>query len=523
MKFPYKNILTGIPATLFCMQTFGAETQNDHANTLNDLAEKGKKQKLETGNTTKPNIIFIYADDLGYGDIGSYGQEKIHTPHLDRLAEEGMLFTDAYAGHTVSAPSRSALLTGIHTGRNLFRGNARIPLRETDYTVADLLAEQGYVNGIFGKWGLGEPGTTGVPLLQGFHEFYGFLNQRRAHRYCVEHVWQNEELVLLPGNMGNWCNDHTAEWYQNKLKDFIREHREQPFFAYYATQIPHSELRTTEADLQSYLDSDGRSIFDEELHDRELMEKYPVYSNLKSWIERHHMRGGRTSRPLATYAGMVTQLDRHVGEIVALLDELGLSENTLLIFTSDNGPASGGGADPDFFNSSGGLRGIKRDLYEGGIRVPMIAKWPGKIEAGSISNYLWAAWDLMPTAAELSGAESKVPEGIDGVSAVPVFMGEEMERPNALYWESTDGRHRADGDLGIAVRKGKWKAITNFSLRDDLELYNLEEDPGETQNLASQYPEKIREFKELIKNTRTPSEHWPLDKELWNDFINRAP
>lgn len=490
-------------ATLFCVKTQPALS-------------------LPTGNKSeKPNIIFIYADDLGYGDLGSYGQTKILTPHLDRMAEEGMRFTQAYAGHTVCSPSRNALMTGFHTARTLHRSNSRLPLRETDITVAQILADHGYVNGLFGKWGLGEAGTNSIPNRKGFHEFYGFLNQRRAHSYCEDYVWHNDELVNLPENSGNWCNEHTAEWFHKRLLDFVREHQDQPFFIYHATQLPHSEMRSTEKDLKHYLDSNGRSIFDEQLYNYELLDNEPDYARLKNFVERHHMRGGRTGRPFATYAAMVTQLDRQVGELVELLDELGLSENTLIMFSSDNGPASGGGVDPDFFNSTGGLRGIKRDLYEGGIRVPMIAKWPGKIEPASVSDYIWAAWDLLPTAAELAGAH--VPYEIDGVSAVPVFLGKEMERPNILYWESSDGRHRAAGDKAIAVRKGKWKAITNFSLRDELELYNLEEDPGETRNLASQYPEKILEFKQIIKKTRVPSEHWPLDEDLWNDFINRKP
>ncbi len=474
---------------------------------------------------TKPNIIFIYADDLGYGDLGSYGQELIKTPHLDRMAEEGMLFTQAYAGHTISAPSRSALMTGLHTGNTQIRGNRsaidgeRVPLPDTTVTVAHILGEQGYVNGLFGKWGLGEAGTTGIPSKQGFDEFYGFLNQSRAHSYCADYVWHNDDMVFLPENAGNSCDLNTAEWYQEKVKEFIVENRNNPFFVYYATQIPHSQLRAPEEDLSHYLDSEGISIFDEELYDKEKLRTDPEYARLRAYIERDHQRGGRTGRPLAAYAGMVTQLDRHVGELDALLQELGLSENTLIIFTSDNGPASGGGADPDYFNSGGGLRGIKRDLYEGGTRVPMIAKWPGKIQPGSVSDYLFAAWDFMPTAAEMAGAQ--LPDRIDGVSALPVFLGEDVERPkeNVLYFETTTGRGRETGDLSVAVRQGAWKAIANLSLRDDLELYNLESDPGETQNLASEYPEKIEKFRNLIMESRTPSEDWPVDQEIWDNFI----
>ena len=464
----------------------------------------------EESNTTtqreNPNIIFIYADDLGYGDLGSYGQQDIKTPHLDKMADEGMLFTQAYAGHTVCAPSRSALITGLHTGRTQIRGNLsratgeRVPLPDTAVTVADILAEQGYVNGLFGKWGLGEAGTEGIPTRQGFHEFYGFLNQARAHGYCADMLWHNEDIVFIPQNSAMRCGLHNAEWYQQKLLDFIGENRENPFFIYYATQLPHSELRSTEQDLEQYLDEEGNSIFDE----------IPYY-------------GGRgpTDIPFATYAAMVSQLDRHVGEIIDLIEEEGLSENTLVIFTSDNGPHRSGGYDPDYFNSSGGLRGEKRYLYEGGVRVPMIAKWPGKIEPGSVSDYLWAAWDLMPTVAELAGAESNVPDDIDGVSAVPVFFGKEMERPNEIYFENNGetGREQAFGDMGVSVRKGRWKAITNVSLQDDLELYDMDNDPEETQNLASEYPEKVRELKNIIIASRTHSEDWPVDDVIWEAFI----
>ncbi len=456
----------------------------------------------------KPNIIFIYADDLGYGDLGSYGQQDIKTPNLDRMADDGMLFTQAYAGHTVCAPSRSALMTGLHTGRTQIRGNMsratgeRVPLPDTAVTVAHILAEQGYVNGLFGKWGLGEARTEGIPTRQGFHEFYGFLNQARAHGYCADMLWHNEEIVFIPQNSAMRCGLHTAEWYQQKLLDFIASNRENPFFIYYATQLPHSELRSTEQDLKPYLDQEGNSIFEE----------VPYYG-----------ARGPTDIPFATYAAMVSQLDRHVGEIMDLLEQEGLSDNTLVIFTSDNGPHRSGGYNPDYFSSSGGLRGEKRDLYEGGVRVPMIAKWPGSIEAGSVSDYLWAAWDLMPTAAVLAGAESLVPDDIDGVSAVPVFLGEEMVRPNEIYFENNGetGQEQVFGDMGVAVRSGRWKAISNASLLDDMELYDMDKDPGETQNLASQYPEKVRELKNLVIASRTHSKHWPVDEEIWEAFIAR--
>ena len=463
-----------------------------------------QEEAVDRGKAEKPNIIFIYADDLGYGDLGVYGQPDIKTPHLDRMADEGMLFTQAYSGHTVCAPSRSSLMTGMHTGRTPIRDNfsihgERVPFSDTVVTVAKILERQGYVNGIFGKWGLGEMRTEGIPTRQGFHEFYGFLNQARAHGYCADMLWHNEEIVFIPENSAMRCGIHTAEWYQQKLLNFIVDNRENPFFIYYATQLPHSELRSTEQDLKPYLDEEGNSIFEE----------VPYYGSR-----------GPVDIPFATHAAMVSQLDRHVGEIIGLLEEQGLSENTLVIFTSDNGSHRSGGYDPYYFNSSGGLRGYKRSLYEGGVRVPMIAKWPGKIEPGSVSDYVWAAWDLMPTAAELAGAG--FPDDIDGVSAVPVFFGKQMERPNAVYFEAFSGADRkGGGDMGVAVRKGKWKAIANVSLLDGLELYDMEQDPGETHNLASEYPEKVRMLKNIIIESRTHNKHWPLDDKIWEAFIAR--
>jgi arylsulfatase A len=454
----------------------------------------------------RPNIIFIYADDLGYGDLGSYGQTDIETPHLNRLARDGMQFTQAYSGHTVCAPSRSALLTGMHTGRTYIRGNLsratgeRISLPDTAVTVAHILEKRGYKNGIFGKWGLGEAGTAGIPTRQGFHEFYGFLNQARAHGYCADMLWHNEQIVFIPENAAMRCGLHNAEWYQQKLLEFITDNQESPFFIYYATQLPHSELRSTEQDLKQYLDEEGNSIFEE----------VPYYGSR-----------GPTDIPFATYAAMVSQLDRHVGEIIGHLEELGLTENTMIIFSSDNGPHRSGGYNPDYFNSSGGLRGEKRDLYEGGIRVPLIAKWPGKIKPGSVSDYLWAAWDLMPTLAELVGAESTVPTYINGISALPVFLGQQMERPNEIYFESNGEGGQKLGDMGVSVRKGKWKAIANNSLLDALELYDLDQDPGETQNLASIYPEIVHELRNIIINTRTDSKEWPVDRDIWQAFIGK--
>jgi len=439
------------------------------------------------------------ADDLGYGDVGCYGQQKINTPNIDRMASQGMLFTQAYSGHSVCAPSRSALMTGLHTGKTPIRGNRsvfgeRVSLPDSVMTIAELLKQKGYVNGIFGKWGLGDLESEGFPIKKGFDEFVGFLDQGRAHSYCVDYLWQNNEKVFFPENEDGSCKTHAAEYYFEKLKNFIKNNKENPFFVYYATQLPHAELKSTAADLQPYLNPKGKSIFREKAFDG----------------------GGNfnpTEMPFATYAAMVSQLDRHVGEVCALIDDLNLSKNTIIFFTSDNGPHSAGGYDPEFFNSSGILRGSKGDLYEGGIRVPLIVKWEGEIVPGSVTDYPWASWDLMATAAELVGEE--VPLGIDGVSALEVLKGKTMHRKNILYWE-----YLVRNELRIAIVDGKWKGLT-YSLSDDLELYNLDIDPSETTDLADRYPEKIAGLKELIRINRVKSGDWPIDNEKWQQFLMR--
>jgi arylsulfatase A len=440
---------------------------------------------------SKPNIIFILADDLGYGDLGCYGQEVIKTPSIDKLASDGMRFTQAYAGSTVCAPSRCVLMTGYHTGKAYIRNNGaiatgeRINLPESTVTVAKILQENGYVTGLFGKWGLGEPETEGIPNKQGFSEFYGFLNQGHAHRFYVDHAWYNTEKVFFPENEQDKEVTNVAEWYFGKLKDFIRGNKDRPFFIYYATQLPHAELRAPEQDMKQYL-TNGKSIFHE----------IPFEG-------RGNYRA--TDMPFATYAAMVSQLDRHVSEINGLLEELGIDKNTIIIFTSDNGPHREGGYFPETFNSSGGLRGIKRDLYEGGIRVPMIVKWPRKIKAGSTSNYPWAFWDFLPTVTDLLGV--KPPAGLDGVSSLPVWKGIEMDRPNPLYWEFI----LPNNQVRIAIRDGKWKGVI-YGLQSNLQLFDLEEDPFESKNLASEHAEIVDDLKRKIREARTPSKFWPVDE-----------
>jgi arylsulfatase A len=445
-----------------------------------------------------PNIIFILADDMGYGDPGCYGQKEIKTPNIDKLAGNGVRFTQAYSGSTVCAPSRCALMTGYHTGKAIIRNNGvikggeRINLPDSSFTVAEMLKKQGYATGLFGKWGLGEPDTEGIPNRQGFDEFYGFLDQGHAHRYYVDYAWHNQEKVTFPENADNKEVTNIAEWYFKGLKDFIKTNRQKPFFIYYATTLPHAEMRSTNGDLQRYLNSKGESIFKEV--------PFTGKGNYRA-----------TPIPFATYAAMVSQLDRHVGEIEQMLKELGIDENTIIFFTSDNGPHKEGGYNPEVFNSNGNLKGIKRDLYEGGIRVPLIVKWPGKVKAGSESNYTWANWDFLPTVAEVIGV--KAPEGIDGISALPVIKGKNIERPSPLYWEFITPTNA----FRMAVRQGKWKGVV-YNTDEGMQLYDLDVDPSEKNNLAKLYPEKVSELKKVIQQTRTPSKYWPVDEDKLKVF-----
>jgi arylsulfatase A-like enzyme len=434
-----------------------------------------------SGNVTedrKPNIIFILADDLGYGDLGCYGQQEIKTPHVDRMAEEGVRFTQSYAGCTVCAPSRSVLMTGQHTGHTWIRGNAgpsgeRIPLRPEDVTVAEVLKDAGYATGIFGKWGLGEPDTTGIPNRQGFDEWFGYLNQHRAHFYYIDYLWHNEEKVQLDPE-----KDYTHDLIADQALEFIRQNRDRPFFAYLAVTLPHAEC----------------IVPDDEIY-QQYLGKFPE----KPYVSRGEQDYGSSEAPLASYAAMVSRLDRDVGRVIDLLKELDIDDNTIIFFTSDNGPHREGGNNPDFFNSNGPLRGIKRDMYEGGIRVPMVVRWPGKIQPGTESDQVWAFWDFLPTAAELAGTTS--PENIDGISMVPALLRKEQKDHEFLYWEFFEGGYHQ------AVRMGAWKAVRNGK-DTPLELYNLDEDIGETNNVAADHPEIVEKIEEYLKTARTESEYW---------------
>jgi arylsulfatase A-like enzyme len=442
----------------------------------------------------RPNIVYILADDLGYGDLGCYGQKDIRTPNLDRMAREGMVFTQHYSGSTVCAPSRSCLMTGQHTGHTPVRGNKEYqpegqhPLPAESVTVAEVLKRAGYTTGAFGKWGLGYPGSEGDPNNQGFDEFYGYNCQRYAHNYYPYFLRHNDKKVMLAGNEGKKTEQYAHDLIQEQTLKFIEANKDNPFFLYVPNVIPHAELLVPEDEIvKSY-----RGQFAEK-----------PYKGVDDG--RSYKRGGYGSveTPRANFAAMVTRLDRYVGEILDRLRQLGLDKRTLVMFTSDNGPHGEGGANPKYFDSSGGLRGMKRDLYEGGIRVPMIARWPGKIKAGSGSEHISAFWDVMPTLAELAGADA--PDNIDGISFVPTLLGQKQKQKEHeyLYWEF----HERGGKQ--AVRKGKWKAIRLQVKRDPdgpLELYDLQKDPQEKNNVASQHPDIVDRMAQIMREAHVDSD-----------------
>lgn len=439
-----------------------------------------------------PNIIYILADDLGYGDLGCYGQQKFSTPNIDRLAREGMRFTSFYAGNTVCAPSRSALLTGQHTGHTSIRGNAEVmpegqePLPADTLTIPEVLRPAGYTSGAFGKWGLGFVGTEGDPQAQGFDRFFGYNCQRFAHRYFPPYLWDGTRQVFLPGNDMRSTTTYAPDVLHDEMLGFIRTHASGPFFLFVATPIPHAELAAPDDEILAQFKGKFPEV------------PFPGWNGVwggEAAYGPNAAPGGYAPQatPRATFAAMVTRLDRQVGDLLRLLDELGIADNTLVIFTSDNGPHVEGGHEESFFDSNGPFRGHKRDMYEGGIRVPMIARWPGRIAAGRIVDQPFAAWDILPTLSELAGVNP--PVGVDGLSMVPILLGRPgQQRHEYLYWEFSEGRPVQ------AVRAGDWKAIHTFADKERparTELYNLAADPGETTNLAAEEPlvtERLRRY-----------------------------
>ena len=490
-----------------------------------------------------PNIILIVADDLGYGHLGSYGQTQISTPHLDTLARQGMRFTQFYAGAPICAPSRATLMQGLHTGRASVRGNTapgpimsrvrrwsggidldaiersswmqwvfkrmftrayemrpeEIPLPTEIPTMARVLKERGYRTAAFGKWGLGGVGSTGQPNRQGFDRFYGLLSHIRAHNHYPSEVWRNRDLISVdnaffsphrafagddPGNPDDpgyfegigsyWMDDLSTD----QAIDFINNDSEQPFFIYLPLLTPHAALQVPEDALAKYLG------------------KFPEVPYVT-----HGMYMSR-SAPRAMLAAMISRMDANVGRLVAEVDRLGLGESTLILFTSDNGPSSEGGLDVEFFNANGPLRGKKLDLYEGGIRVPLLARWPGTIPAGAENTALAAFWDLLPTLSDVSGQPYS--GDTDGISLMTTLMGNAPPARDALYWEYHDG----DGEGVQAIRSGNWKAIRFNTHRDPngpVVLYDLAKDVGETNDLAAEHPEVAARLAQKMQDMHTPT------------------
>jgi arylsulfatase A-like enzyme len=435
----------------------------------------------------QPNIIFILADDLGYGDLGCYGQPRIKTPNLDQLAADGIRFTSCYSGSTVCAPSRAALMLGQHTGHVYLRGNSQsLPLQPDHITAAKVLRDAGYRTAMIGKWALGDENTTGVPELQGFDEVLGYLNQTHAHDYYTDHLWRHDPTtgrhgrITLHGNLGGKRGEYTHDLFTTAALNFVKINkpdpfnRHRPFFLYLAYTIPHvnnEENRRTGNGMQvpsaaPYAD-----------------EPWPA--------------------PEKNKAAMITRLDADIGRLRTKLKELKIDTNTVIFFTSDNGPHAEG-VDPKFHQSAGPLRGIKRDLYEGGIRVPMIVNWPAQIRPGQVSDFAWANWDFLPTAADI--AMTKAPKDVDGISIYPLLTGQaQTNRHEFFYWEFHERGFQQ------AARMGDWKAFRPQA-GEPLELYNLKTDLGEKQDIAKNNPEVVAKFEAYFKTARTESPNWPIKK-----------
>lgn len=443
--------------------------------------------------TTPPNIIYILVDDLGYGDLSCYGQKILKTPNIDRLASEGMLFTQHYSGSTVCGPSRASLLTGKHTGHTSVRGNQPPGqlLSPEEVTIPEALKSAGYTTGIIGKWGVGHPPPPDDPAQNGFDHAYGYINMWHAHNFYPEFLYLNGKKKLLEGNRTNWELDYpktmpegagvakekaiyTLDEFSTDALSFIEKHRDTTFFLYLALNAPHANN-----EAGRYL-GDGMEV-----------PSYGQYAD-KDW-----------PNPEKGFAAMIDIIDGMVGKVMAKLKESGIAENTLVIFTSDNGPHQEGGHKADYFDSNGPLRGKKRDLYEGGIRMPMIACWPARITAGSRTDHVSAFWDILPTFCDI--AETTIPEGIDGISFLPTLLGEEgQDQHDYLYWEF----YEAGGKQ--AIRKGDWKLV-KLNLKDperviETELYQLSSDVSEIRNVAGKHLDKIEELEALLKQAHVPFE-----------------
>ena len=423
----------------------------------------------------KPNIVFILADDLGYGDLSCYGQKKLSTPNIDKLAAEGLRFIQAYSGSTVCAPSRCVLMTGKHLGHATVRGNKRpeLGLAEGEETVASLLRKSGYRTAMFGKWGLGGPGNRSTPNSKGFDEFYGYFDQLHAHNFYPEHLWDNENEVFLTENWFSAKKKYAPDVTTDKTVEFLRRKHDRPFLLFVTYTMPHANNELGHAT------GDGMEV-----------PAGSKYLNEKTW-----------PAPERGFAAMMERLDGYVGRILGTLREAGLDNNTLVMFSSDNGPHREGGHDPDYFQSRGPLRGIKRDLYEGGIRVPFLARWPGRIEPGRTTESIVMFQDVMPTFAELTG--TKPPPRIDGRSFAQVFRGGSLPAPQYLYWEFHEG------GFSQAVRMGNWKGVRRDTGKP-IELYDLAADLGESRDIASAHPDVVKRIDEVMRIARVDNPNFPI-------------
>ena len=440
----------------------------------------------------QPNVIYILADDLGYGDLSSYGQTHFQTPNIDRLAEQGLKFTQHYSGSSVCAPARCTLMTGMHTGHAVVRDNSEVspegqkPMPADTFTVGHLFKEAGYATGIFGKWGLGAPESASEPLKMGFDRFYGYNCQRQAHHYYPYFLWEDDRRVILWENFGHQRGQYAPDLIQEEVLEFIETNKDQPFFCYYALVQPHAEMIAPEDYMEKH-------------RGKYLPER--SYEGIDEGPKFRKGPYGSQSDGHAAFAAMINVVDDDVGELMAKLEALGIADNTLVIFTSDNGPHQEAGHDPEYFNSNGGLRGVKRDLYEGGIRVPMIAHWPRRIARGTKTDHVSAFWDVLPTFAEITG--QKIPAEVDGLSFLPTLLGQKKQpQHDFLYWEFHQKKGR------VALRKGDWKAVRyNVAIDPDspLELYDIAKDPLESTNVAASFPEIVAEMNKLIKASRTES------------------
>jgi len=460
----------------------------------------------------KPNIVLIVADDLGYAELGCYGQRRIRTPHLDRLAKQGMRFTQAYSGNAVCAPSRCVLMTGLHPGHAVVRNNrgmkpeGQYPIPASAATLGEVLKKQGYATGAFGKWGLGGPGSAGDPLKQGFDRFFGYNCQGHAHSYYPSYLWSDAKRIRLnndppvpghaslpkgadPTDPASYerfkGKDYAPDRINEQVLAFIRANKDRPFFCFYPTIIPHVALHVPDEDLKPYLALTW--------HD-------PPFTRGKGYGYTPHFT------PRAAYAAMISRMDRYMGKVFNLLDELKLAKNTIVIFSSDNGTTHlKAEVDYAFFQSVGPLRGLKGSLYEGGIRVPMIVRWPGEVRPGTTCERVVGFEDLLPTLGQVAGAD--VPKGLDGISFVPALRGRKQPPRPFLY------REFAGYGGQVSVRMGSWKAVRQRLLRrpnSPIELYNLAEDIGESKDVAAEHPDVVKEARRIIAEQHTPSKVFPI-------------